>query len=104
LVYSDIREAFQSLTSNLRLTIGPYYYNDGISKELLCLHGTVAIRYRGDTYNIPVEIWLQEDHPIAAPLAYVKPTLDMYISQASKYVQPDGLIVLAYLKSWNHVR
>ena len=81
----------------------PYYYPDGNSKELLCLSGTVACEYRGNRYNIPVEIWLQQDHPHVPPLAYVRPTSNMYVSTTSQDVQPDGTIVLPYLNKWRHV-
>jgi ESCRT-I complex subunit TSG101 len=98
----DISRAINSLTSSLFLKVAPYTYNNGISKELLCLHGTVICHYRGNRYNIPIEIWLQQDHPNVSPLAYVKPTLDMYISPSSRDVQPDGTIVIPYLRSWRH--
>lgn len=88
--------------SSLLLKVVPYYYNDGTSKDLLCLSGTVACQYRGNRYNIPIEIWFQQDHPHVPPLAYVKPTADMYVSTSSQDVQPDGTIVLSYLKKWRH--
>ena len=81
----------------------PYYYNDGSSKDLLCLSGTVGCQYRGNHYNIPIEIWFQQDHPHVIPLAYVKPISGMYVSTTSQDVQPDGTIVLSYLKQWRHV-
>ncbi len=81
-----------------------YVYDDGISKELLCLSGTVQTQFKGNRYNIPVQIWLQEDHPVVPPMPYVTPTSDMYISRMSLDVQADGLIVLPYLKSWHHVK
>ncbi len=100
----DINQAISSLSSSLFLKVAPYTYNNGISKELLCLHGTVICHFRGNRYNIPIEIWLQQDHPNVSPLAYVKPTLDMYVSPASKDVQPDGTVVIPYLRSWRHVK
>lgn len=80
-----------------------YYYNDGTSKELLFLTGTVACFYKGSRYNIPIEIWLQQDHPNTAPLVYVKPTQDMHVSQTSKDVLPDGTVVIPYMKKWRNV-
>jgi ESCRT-I complex subunit TSG101 len=86
------------------LKVAPYIYNNGTSKELLCLYGTVVCPYRGNRYNIPIEIWLQQDHPNVPPLAYVKPTPDMYVSPTSRDVQPDGTIIIPYLKNWRHVK
>jgi len=102
LVRRDILQALQNPLSSLLLKVVPYYYNDGTSKDLLCLSGTVACQYRGNRYNIPIEIWFQQDHPHVAPLAYVKPTVDMYVSTSSQDVQPDGTIVLSQLKKWRH--
>ncbi|CAF1219343.1 unnamed protein product [Rotaria sp. Silwood1] len=102
LVRRDINQAINSPISNLILKLAEYYYNDGTSKELLCLAGTVVCQYKGQRYNIPIEIWFQQDHPNIAPLAYVKPTADMYVSTTSKDVQPDGTIVIPYLLNWRH--
>ncbi|CAF0856585.1 unnamed protein product [Adineta ricciae] len=101
-VRRDLIQAVNSSASNLVLKLCEYFYNDGTSKELLCLCGTVTCHYKGSRYNIPVEIWLQPDHPNSAPLGYVKPTTDMYVSSTSKDVQPDGTIVIPYLKNWRH--
>ncbi|CAF4464908.1 unnamed protein product [Rotaria sp. Silwood2] len=102
LVRRDINQCLNSSISNLILKLVEYYYNDGTSKELLCLAGTVACQYKGNRYNIPIEIWFQQDHPNVPPLAYVKPTPDMYVSPASKDVQSDGTIIISYLKNWRH--
>ena len=96
-------QAIQASTGSLTLRLSQYFYNDGSSKELLCLSGTVACDYRGSRYNIPVEIWLQPDHPHVSPMAYVKPTSDMYVSPNSQDVQPDGTVVIPYLRAWRHV-
>ncbi|UJR24271.1 hypothetical protein I4U23_027238 [Adineta vaga] len=102
LVRRDILQGVNSLSSNLALKILTYCYSDGISKDLLCLCGTVSCHYRGNRYNIPIEIWLQQDHPNVSPLVYVKPTSDMYVSETSKNVQPDGTVIILYLKKWRH--
>ena len=80
-----------------------YYYNDGNSKELLSLTGTVTCHYKRSRYNIPIEIWLQQDHPNIQPLVYVKPTQDMHVSPNSRDVLPDGTVTISYIKNWRHV-
>lgn len=102
LVRRDVTQAFQLPIAHLTLKSSEYFYNDGSSRELLCLTGTVACNYRGSRYNIPVELWLQQDHPQVAPLTYVKPTSDMYISTMSQDVRPDGTVTLSYLRTWRH--
>ncbi|CAF4032316.1 unnamed protein product, partial [Rotaria sp. Silwood1] len=102
LVRQDIIEGIQSSISNLVLKLAECYYSDGNSKELLCLAGTVVCQYKGNRYNTPIEIWFQQDHPQVPPLAYVKPTPDMYISTTSRDVQPDGAVIIPYLRNWRH--
>jgi ESCRT-I complex subunit TSG101 len=104
LVRREIIQGINSTSSNLVLKLLEYYFNDGNSKELLCLTGTVACQYKGNRYNIPVEIWLQQGHPITPPLAYVKPTSDMHVSPTSKDVLPDGTVIIPYMKKWRHVK
>jgi ESCRT-I complex subunit TSG101 len=100
----DINQVINASISSLLLKVAPHVYSNGTSKELLCLYGTVACQYRGARYNIPIEIWLQQDHPIVPPLAYVRPTSDMYVSPKSADVQPDGTVIIPYLRNWRHVK
>jgi ESCRT-I complex subunit TSG101 len=104
LVRRDINQGISSSVSSLMLKVVPFYYNNGSYKDLLCLYGTVACPYKGNRYNIPIEIWLQQDHPNVPPMAYVKPTPDMYVSTSSKDVKPDGTVIIPYLKNWRHVK
>ncbi|CAF1362895.1 unnamed protein product [Adineta ricciae] len=101
LVQTHILAASVSTVGCLRLKLREYYYKGGISRELLCLAGTVKCQYRGSQYNIPIEIWVQPDHPKTAPIAYVKPTPEMYISFDCKHVLRDGTIKIAYLTHWD---
>ena len=104
MVRRDILQAINSPKSNLVLKIVEYYYNDGTSKELLSLSGTVACQFKGNRYNIPIEIWIQQDHPNVKPLVYVKPTSDMHVSPSSKDVLPDGTLIIPYISKWRHVK
>ena len=102
-VRRDILQGINSNVANLVLKLNEYYYNDGTSKELLCLTGTVGCFYKGSRYNIPIEIWVQQEHPNTPPLVYVKPTQDMHVSQSSKDVSPDGTVIIPYMKQWRSV-
>lgn len=77
-----------------------YVFNDGNTKQLLNLQGTIPVRYKGNTYHIPICIWLLDTHPRYAPICYVKPTSDMHI-KVSMYVDHNGKIYLPYLHEWN---
>lgn len=77
-------------------------FNDGSSLQLVNLTGTIPVRYKGNTYNIPIKIWLMDTHPRNAPICYVKPTSDMSI-KVSIYVDQNGKIYLPYLHDWKPV-
>lgn len=74
-------------------------FNDGTVKQLINLQGTIPVRYKGNTYHIPICIWLLDTHPRYAPICYVKPTSDMHI-KVSMYVDHNGKIYLPYLHEW----
>lgn len=76
-----------------------YVFNDGTAKQLVNLQGTIPVRYKGNTYHIPICIWLLDTHPRYAPICYVKPTSDMHI-KVSMYVDHNGKIYLPYLHDW----
>lgn len=56
----------------------------------------------GNTYNIPVCLWLMDTYPNHAPVCYVKPTNDMQI-KVSMFVDHNGKIYLPYLHDWTPV-
>jgi ESCRT-I complex subunit TSG101 len=60
------------------------------SAELLLAAGTIPMYYGGQRYNIPVEFWLPERFPLAAPICYVKPTPDMMIWPNHAFVDSSG--------------
>ncbi len=93
----------QSSQCNLILNLIVSYSNERISRENLCLSGTVICQYRGNRYNIPIEIHIHPNHPYQSPTAKVKPTSNMFISTNNQDVQSDGTIHNHYLKSWRHV-
>ncbi|XP_066984343.1 tumor susceptibility gene 101 protein isoform X8 [Macrobrachium rosenbergii] len=77
-----------------------FVFRSGTSRYLLCLEGTIPVTYKGAVYNIPVCIWLLDNHPLSSPMVYVKPTPDMLI-KASRHVDQNGKVYLPYLHEWN---
>lgn len=75
---SDIRSALEHYRG-LQPTFQNFTFNDGTSKELICLKGTIPVPYRGTNYNIPLAIWVLDTHPMHAPMCFVCPTQDMQI-------------------------
>lgn len=78
-----------------------FTHNDGREVDLLALDGTLPVHIRGARYNIPVCVWLQENHPYIPPLVYVKPTNNMGIS-VSKHVDANGKVYHPYLTEWTY--
>uniref|UniRef100_A0A8C1JEU5 Tumor susceptibility 101b n=1 Tax=Cyprinus carpio TaxID=7962 RepID=A0A8C1JEU5_CYPCA len=76
-----------------------YVFNDGSTKELLSLTGTVPVSYRGNVYNIPICLWLLDTYPYNPPICFVKPTSAMMI-KTGKHVDANGKIYLPYLHEW----
>lgn len=90
-----------SYFKDLALKTDKHVYPTGVFKELVCLSGTIPVNFRGNVYNIPVQIFLSETHPYDKPIAYVRPTPDMNIN-VSDAVDSNGLISLPCLKEWNY--
>lgn len=57
--------------------------------------------FSGVSYNIPVQLWLQERHPYAPPLVFVTPTSTMAI-KSSLHVDTNGKVYHSYLNEWKH--
>ncbi|XP_039251547.1 tumor susceptibility gene 101 protein-like [Styela clava] len=76
-----------------------FTFNNGSRRKLVHLVGTIPVRYRGASYNIPVGIYLMNTHPHAAPLCFVKPTPTMQV-KPGKHVDMNGRVYLPYLNEW----
>ncbi|CAH3167140.1 unnamed protein product [Porites lobata] len=87
--------------NNLTPDLQKFVHNDGRESELLALDGTLPVSIRGVTYNIPVCVWLQENHPHVPPLVFVKPTSSMAI-KPSHHVDTNGKVYLPFLHEWSY--
>ena len=89
------------LGAHLRPTTSPLVYSTGESTPpVLVFSGTVAISYRGTTYNIPVDIYLPPQYPHRPPVIFVRPTHGMMIKPNHQHVGPDGNVYMPYLHEW----
>ncbi|XP_061891159.1 tumor susceptibility gene 101 protein-like [Entelurus aequoreus] len=84
---------------SLSPVVNDYVYNDGTTKVLMSLTGTLPIFFKDVRYNIPVCVWLEESYPQSAPICYVRPTSEMMILQGH-YVSSNGEVLLPYLQDW----
>jgi len=85
---------------DLKVKFEKFHYNNGDSKDLINLDGTIPVIYKSVLYNIPVVLWIQEQHPYQPPICFVQPTSTMQVRQG-KHVDMNGCIYLPYLKSWH---
>ncbi|XP_013918679.1 PREDICTED: tumor susceptibility gene 101 protein isoform X2 [Thamnophis sirtalis] len=86
---------------DLKPVMDNYVFNDGSSRELMSLTGTIPVNYRGHIYNIPICLWLLDTYPFNPPICFVKPTSSMTI-KTGKHVDANGRIYLPYLHEWKH--
>ncbi|XP_040018073.1 tumor susceptibility gene 101 protein [Gasterosteus aculeatus] len=86
---------FQSLVPMM----GRHVYNDGTTKNLMSLTGTIPVLFEDETYNIPVCLWIEASYPQTAPICYVTPTSDMMVL-SGKYISSNGEVMLPYLEDW----
>uniref|UniRef100_A0A3Q2DXR2 Tumor susceptibility 101a n=1 Tax=Cyprinodon variegatus TaxID=28743 RepID=A0A3Q2DXR2_CYPVA len=86
---------------DLKPLMDAYVFNDGSSRDLMSLTGTVPVSYRGNVYNIPVCLWLLDTYPYNPPICFVKPTSTMMI-KTGKHIDANGKIYLPYLHEWKH--
>ncbi|KAJ8247271.1 hypothetical protein GJAV_G00244400 [Gymnothorax javanicus] len=86
---------------DLKPVMDAYVFNDGSSRDLMSLTGTVPVSYRGNVYNIPVRLWLLDTYPYNPPICFVKPTSAMMI-KTGKHIDANGKIYLPYLHEWKH--
>jgi ESCRT-I complex subunit TSG101 len=107
-LYRDPTRVDRDASSLLRSSVGQHlkpiidklFDNDGTSHQTLCLQGTVAIHFRGNTYQQLVDIYLPEGYPVRPPTCYVRLAPNMYIKEAHAHVGSDGQVYLPYLHEW----
>eukprot|EP01025_Chloroclados_australasicus_P039643 TRINITY_DN41141_c0_g1_i1.p1 TRINITY_DN41141_c0_g1~~TRINITY_DN41141_c0_g1_i1.p1 ORF type:complete len:458 (-),score=44.32 TRINITY_DN41141_c0_g1_i1:461-1834(-) len=82
----------------------PYTYNDGTTFQLIKIKGTLPMYYMSKKFNIPIEMYLPVNYPVAAPIVYVVPTSDMVIKQGHSVVDANGLVNTQFMRNWSRQR
>ncbi|CUT99537.1 tumor susceptibility locus tag 101 protein [Echinococcus multilocularis] len=95
----DIEKASQAYHS-LQVKLQDFTFENGQTSKLLCMEGTIPVKYMGNVYNIPLAVYFVRQHPYHPPIAYVRPTSSMQI-KAGPNVDTNGKIFLPYLSEWN---
>lgn len=98
LVRNDINNMCHHF-KELKPATDTYVFNNGMQKKLIKIIGTIPVTYRQNLYNIPIIIWISENHPQSPPMCFVNPTATMLI-RAGKHVDNTGKIYLPYISEW----
>ncbi|KAM4617937.1 ubiquitin-conjugating enzyme E2 variant 3 [Discoglossus pictus] len=100
LTIEELKDVFKAFP-NFIFSMDTYTFRDGSQKDLLNLTGTIPMKFQGNSYNIPIRLWILDSHPFAPPLCFLKPTENMGI-RVGKHIDVQGRIYLPYLQDWSH--
>ncbi|KAI4285511.1 MAG: hypothetical protein L6R38_000608 [Xanthoria sp. 2 TBL-2021] len=100
--YSDVVRTLQG-NSNFSIRTNVYTFEDGRSALLLNITGTLPVFFRGATYMFPISLWIPQEYPRTAPIAFVTPTKNMAV-RAGQYVSVEGRVYHPYLAGWKQDR
>lgn len=90
-----------SVGAHLTPGIAPLVENNGEVSHCMVLQGTIAMHFRGNTYQLLVDLYLPPGYPSRHPVAYVRLTENMYLKENHMHVGSDGKVYLPYLHDWN---
>lgn len=75
--------------------------NNGDSFNVLVLQGTIAILFRGQTYQILMDVYMPPGYPTRPPNCFVRLAPNMYLKSNHRHVGSDGKVYLPYLHEWD---
>jgi len=100
-VSRDATTLLQSETGkHLLVQSSTFLQNDGSETASLLVTGTIAMFYRGVTYNTPIDMYLPPHYPNRPPITFVRPVSSMMIKEGHNHVGSDGMVYMPYLSSW----
>lgn len=108
-VYRDPSRVDRDASSLLKSSVGahltpgiaPLVENNGEVAHCMVLQGTIAMHFRGQTYQLLVDLYLPPGYPHRPPVSFVRLTENMYLKENHMHVGPDGKVYLPYLHEWN---
>jgi len=108
-VYRDPLRVDRDASSLLKSSVGTHLQpliaemveNDGTTSNVLVLQGTIAMHFRGNTYQLLVDLYLPAGYPSRPPVCFVRLAPNMYLKDNHRHVGMDGKIYLPYLHEWN---
>ena len=108
-VYRDPSRVDRDASSLLKSSVGahltpgiaPLVENNGEVAHCMVLQGTIAMHFRGQTYQLLVDLYLPPGYPHRPPVSFVRLTENMYLKENHMHVGSDGKVYLPYLHEWN---
>lgn len=108
-LYRDPARVDRDASSLLKSSVGvhltpgisPLVENNGDSSHCLVLQGTIAIVFRGMTYQLLVDVYLPPGYQIRPPVSFVRLAENMYLKENHPHVGSDGMVYLPYTHEWN---
>jgi ESCRT-I complex subunit TSG101 len=108
-VYRDPARVDRDCSSVLKSSVGAHLVpivsscadGGGSDAAVLVLQGTIAMRFRGTTYQLLVDIYIPSPYPNRPPICYVRLAPNMYLKDNHRHVGTDGKVYLPYLHEWN---
>ena len=107
-VYRDPARVNRDASSLLKSSVGTHLQpiaavfadDSGSTHTVLVLQGTIAIHFRGNTYQLLMDVYLVPGYPTRPPVCYVRLAPNMYLKENHKHVGSDGKVYLPYLHEW----
>ena len=107
-IYRDPARVNRDASSLLKSSVGQHLQpiaavhtdDRGHTDTVLVLQGTIAIHFRGNTYQLLMDIYLTSGYPNRPPVAYIRLAPNMYLKENHKHVGTDGKVYLPYLHEW----
>jgi ESCRT-I complex subunit TSG101 len=107
-LYRDPARVDRDATAVLRSSVGEHltpiaselYEDKGSHSTVLVLQGTIAMDFRGTTYQLLMDVYLPGGYPQRPPVCYVRLADHMYLKENHRHVASDGKVYLPYLHEW----
>ncbi|XP_072426440.1 uncharacterized protein [Chiloscyllium punctatum] len=91
----------QATYRNLSVGFDYYHCENGAKSKLVNLNGTIPVLCRGIIYNVPISIWLHNEHPQIPPKCFVKKLLILH-QNPGIHIDNTGLVSSSYLHNWRY--
>lgn len=108
-LYRDPSRVDRDAATLLKSSVGNHLHpisavmveNNGSTSTVLVLQGTIATHFRGNTYQLLIDMYLPAGYPRSPPVCFVRLAENMYLKEGHRHVGSDGKVYLPYLHEWS---